>query len=249
MRHSLFEATMKEKDFTVASAMTQIRKIVRQNAEGLLACNLSSREAEQEIFKFLPQLKRFAKEYTEFGESNESNHPSKGTILENYGPVVVPTAFLAKSAEAIEEPVISPELGLKGNVDMLVRAMTTSSMISHNEQQPSIMGIELKTCHHQQAQNIHVAQLSLYVVMLQTRYGTKGSKINHESPSAADNGMLLYMNNEAVRAIHIAPIISETKSLIGLRNLVAIESVRSTRPRGVRLHFEESKDPSFVAAK
>jgi hypothetical protein len=46
------------------------------------------------------------------------------------------------------------------------------------------------------------------------------------------------MNNEAVRAVEIAPMMSDTKSLIVQRNVVATEQVDASRPRGVRLSYE-----------
>jgi DNA replication factor Dna2 len=247
MRHSLFEATMKEQDFAVEPTIAHIRKIVKQNAEGLLSCNALSREAEQEILKFLPQLQRFANEYTEFGQVRGPRSLGQSALLESHG-TVLPTQFIAKSAEAIEEPVISPELGLKGNVDMLVNAVTVKLDPQLGQQTAtSIMGVELKTGHNQRPQNVHIAQLALYVVMLQTRYGTARSKSNESS--AAGDGLLLYMNNEAVRAVHIAPMLSEIKSLIGMRNVVAIESLRAARPRGIRLLYEEDGESSKVTAK
>jgi hypothetical protein len=109
------------------------------------------------------------------------------------------------------------------------------------------MRVELKTGHHQRPQNAHIAQLALYVVMLQTRYGTAGCKST--AWSAAENGLILYMNNEAVRAVHIAPMLSEIKSMIEMRNVVAIESIRTSRPRGIRLSYEESIEPSKVTAE
>lgn len=244
MRHALFEATMKAKDFSNDAALAHVKSIVRDNAESLLACNISTREAEKEIVKFLPQLRRFANEYTEFGSGVES----KDAYLESHGGAQS-SHFIAKSVEAVEEPVISPELGLKGNVDMLVNAITsTSNQIQHS---PSLMGIELKTGHHQNAQNIHVAQLALYVIMLQTRYGVNDLNNNNmNTNSAMKSGVLLYMNNDSIRAIRIAPIISEIKSLIGMRNLVAIETIHAQRPRGIRLSYEgNDSEPSHVTVK
>ena len=239
MRHSLFEETVREKNFTVESATHHIQTIVRQNAEGLLACKTSSREAEHELLRFLPQLQRFADEYTEFGDGAKGGYRNHAKILESYGANASPTTFVAKSAEAIEEPIISPELGLKGNVDMLVKAVTSNPGFSATSQ-PSIMGIELKTGHHQQAQQLHIAQLALYVVLLQGRFGKKITAERDDFLSAADSGLLLYINNDAIRSISIAPVVSEIKSIIGMRNLVAIESLRSTRPRGVQLTYENS---------
>lgn len=239
MRHALFEETMRAKDFTLATATNHIETIIRQNAEGLLACKTTSRDAEQELLRFLPQLQRFASEYTEFGSNG--GQKNKATSLEPHRGNVAPTTFVAKSAEAIEEPIISPELGLKGNIDMLVKAVMSSPAGStrSTNQPPSILGIELKTCHHQQPQNIHITQLALYVVMLQGRYGKERLTTQpNDVASASDSGLLLYINNEAIRALPVAPVLSEIKSLIGMRNLVAIESVRSTRPRGIELSYE-----------
>jgi hypothetical protein len=125
MRHSLFEENMKEQTFTVESAIVHICKIIKQNAEGLLLCSVPSREAEQEILKFVPQLQRFANKYTEFGQVRGPRNRSHSAVLDSHG-TASPTQFIAKSVEAIEEPIISPELGLKGNVDMLVKAATVS---------------------------------------------------------------------------------------------------------------------------
>ena len=245
MRHALFEATMKSKDFTNSAAIAHVKSIVRENAESILACNVSTREAEKEIVKFLPQLQRFAKEYTEFrtGVPSTMFHAQ----LESHG-AAQSSSFIAKSVEAVEEPVISPELGLKGNVDMLVKAISTTS--NQSLPSPSLMGIELKTGHHQTPQNIHVAQLALYVIMLQTRSGAEGFNSDNFATSTTKSGVLLYMNNESIRAIHIAPIISEIKSLIGMRNVVAIETVHAQRPRGVRLSYEGSEsEPTKASVK
>jgi hypothetical protein len=245
MRHSLFEATMKTKDFSNMAAIAHVKSIVRDNAESLLACNVSTREAEKEILKFLPQLQRFANEYTDFGSGTKSKIPHGH--LESHG-AATSSNFIAKSVEAVEEPVISPELGLKGNVDILVTAITTAS--NQSLQSPSLIGIELKTGHHQTAQNIHVAQLALYVIMLQSRFGANDFQNDKDKICATKSGVLLYMNNDSIRAIHIAPLISEIKSLIGMRNLVAIETITAQRPRGVSLSYEANDtEPSKAIVK
>lgn len=247
MRHSLFEETMKEQDFTVKSAIAHIRKIVKQSSEGLLSCDVPSREAEKEILKFLPQLQRFANDYTEFGHVIKPRTLSHSAVFESHGNASH-TQFVAKSVEAIEEPFICPELGLKGNVDMLVHAVTAKlDPLLGQLTATSTMSVELKTGHHQHPHNVHIAQLALYVVMLQTRYGRADSK--SDEGSAADSGLLLYINNEAVRAVHIVPMLSEIKSLIGMRNVFAIESNRASRPRGIRLSYEEDGESHKVITR
>jgi DNA replication factor Dna2 len=238
---------MKLNDYSRETALSLVKSIVRENAESLLACNLSTQEAEQEIFKFAPQIQQFANKFTEFGTKIDNKNHQATAILESHGGAKS-TKFVAKSVESVEEPVISAELGLKGNVDMLVHAISTNA--DTNQQNSSLMGIELKTCHFQQAQHIHVVQLALYVIMLQTRYGSNESNKSHDFTISSKGGVLLYMNNETIRAIHIAPILSEIKSLIGMRNVVAIETIDSLRPRGVKIHCEESEeDPSNCNTK
>ena len=80
--------------------------------------------------------------------------------------------FLAQKVESIEEPAISPELGLKGDIDMVVSAVTTT-LQTHQPNAPSPFGVELKTGHQQKTQNARMAQLSLYILMM--KRGTVGN--------------------------------------------------------------------------
>lgn len=226
--------------------MQNIRNNIRQNAEGLLSCCVSSHEAEQEILKFHPQLLHFANEYTEFGQRRgaSSAHRQLAT-LESQGTGTI-TQFIAKSVVAVEESIVSPELGLKGNVDMLVDAWT-STMTTGNTRQSSssIMGLELKTGHNQKSQNAHLAQIVLYIVMLQTRHGSQVKRGPSGAGAAANSGLLLYMSSASTRAVNVAPMLSEIKSLIGLRNVVAVQSICASRPRGILLSYEDdAEDPS-----
>jgi DNA replication factor Dna2 len=247
MRHAVFEETMKVQKFTMDDAMVHIRDIILHNAEGLLSSNVSSREAEEEMLRFLPQLQNFANTYTDFGDDRDPCSSGRGRLapLESHG-TSVPTKFAARSVHAVEEPMISPELGLKGNVDMLVNALTADgdAKAIFKKSTASIMGVELKTGHNQTTQNAHVAQLALYVMLLQTLHSGKGTITPLPDSDVAESGLLLYMSNEAVRAVHVAPILSEIKSLIGMRNIAAIESARSLRPRGVRLAYEQDRNDS-----
>jgi hypothetical protein len=54
MRHDLSEATMGKR--LLIEQQQSMWDIVRRNAEGLIACGVSSTEAEREIIRFLPQL-------------------------------------------------------------------------------------------------------------------------------------------------------------------------------------------------
>jgi hypothetical protein len=198
-----------------------IHDICRQNAEGLLACHVSTGEAERELRQFVPQLVRFV-----------ANVSSGDTVLQN-SAAQPSLRFRAESVESVEEPIVSPELGLKGNIDMLVRAVTSSS--AGGPQTKALVGVELKTGHLQTTQTAHMAQLALYILLLQARNGKLKSH---------PGGMLLYMNNEAICSVHVSPVLGEIKTLIGQRNLVASEQMRVSKPRGVVVHYDENGDHS-----
>jgi DNA replication factor Dna2 len=246
MRHQLFEETMKKGDFTVGSISSYIKAIVRKNSEGILGCGTSSIEAEKEILKFIPQIIEFAKKFTSFGPSSRT-----GAILENQNGDSPTTHFVAEAVEVVEEPLISPELGLKGNIDMIVRARIGQSDTRSRQTvltSEALLGIELKTGHNQKTQNAHLAQLSMYILIMKCRYGSN-SKQASASLEATESGLLLYLNNDSLRAVHVSPLLSEIKSLIGQRNLVAIEQVRASRPRGIVLSYEQEKASSNVTIR
>jgi len=242
MRHELFEETMREGDFSIESTKKFLDTIVRRNAEGLLACGVSSAEAKREVIKFLPQLQKFAKDFTDFGSQTGRKSVDQLATLEGHG---APSAvrFVANAVDAIEEPVISPELGLKGNVDIVVKATTLNSAVHAARPSTSIMSVELKTGHNQRTQNAHMAQLALYMLMLQARNGSEVHPDNRAF-GASESAILLYMNSESLRAVHVAPLMNEIKSLIGQRNVVASEASRASRPRGVVLSYESEMDSS-----
>jgi hypothetical protein len=109
------------------------------------------------------------------------------------------------------------------------------------------MSIELKTGHNQNPQTAHMAQLALYTMMLRVRCGSQthssslAQGVSQEITGAGESGMLLYLNHDAYRAIHVSPMPNETKSLIGQRNLVASELSRASRPRGILLNYEKTE--------
>ena len=228
MRHELFEETLTTQDFSPAAAQAHINVIVRRHAEELLACKVSSREASNELNQFFPQLQRFVSDYTDLSPSK----PTGGSILENHLPSQTTVKFLAQQVQAIEEPVISPQLGLKGNIDMIVRASLNDGASI------TTLGVELKTGHMQKTQNAHMAQLCLYILLLQTQLGKQRRVAN----GAAESGVLLYMNQKDTRAVHVAPILAELKSLIGQRNMLAIQQVRSSKPRGIDLKYQDGQN-------
>jgi hypothetical protein len=51
--------------------------------------------------------------------------------------------------------------------------------------------------------------------------------------------MLLYLNNESIKAIHVCPSIAEAKTLISQRNSIASDIKTVSKPRGVVLSYED----------
>lgn len=275
MRHGLFERCMSSHDFTRKAAESFARGIVRSNAASLVGCGITDGEAEAEVVRILPQLQRFAKEYTAFADTryNEqkqitrtnSDSGSNGSKLTGHG-IRVDINFAAHSVKATEELAVSPELGLKGNIDATVEAETTElpqNQMSGNPMgdkgpcacapQNSLMSIELKTGHNQNPQNAHMAQLALYTLMLRVRHGSKNRlegpctgtgnpqlpPLHRYADSGGSNGgMLLYLNHESYHAIHVSPTLNEIKSLIAERNAVASASKRASTPRGIVLSYD-----------
>ena len=232
MRHQLFEETMKNSDFSLKSAGGFIDKIIRQNAEALLACGVSSGDARAEMLKFLPTLQKFASEASSLGSFQGSRQPTR---VQSYDGDTF--HFLAEAVDSIEEAVMSSELGMKGFIDMVVSAVFHRT---NDSARRSNVCIELKTGHSQYTNPAHMAQLVLYTLMIRAKYGSEENDgVPHSSA-----GLLLYMNAGGYKTLPISPRQNEIKSLIGQRNALAIDSINSLKPRGVKLILGGDTDES-----
>lgn len=261
LRHALFGWCIKEQNFQKAFVVRKSKQIVRENAEGLLGCSVTTEEAEKQLVDTLPIIIDFVNKHTTFLSPNKATALPTAYVQGHMGGGKG-VRFAAHSTFSIEEPVISPELALKGYVDAVLETTTAAAGNENDNSQHtitglkhSIMALELKTGHHQVSRNAHLAQLSLYTLMLQGRYGAKLDSSNHQILStrfkggtakpdpegAAPGGMLLYLNQEASKATHVAPEFEEFKSLIGQRNIIAADLVKASKPRGISLNYEAEK--------
>ena len=263
MRHDLFEKCVTHNNFTLQFVRQHTPNIVRDHAEQLIGCGIyNEHESIKDVMKIQPQIQKFAQMYMRLNNANQGN--AYGQQLTGYG-ISESIQFEATSLHDTEEGAISTELGLKGFVDATMevksKGCAVQRTINGNEQpsppQTVLMGIELKTGHLQNPQTNHVAQLSLYTLMLRSRYGsanliTSSSTNQNERnyadlpkrTGAANGGMLLYLNHESFRAVHVAPALNEIKSLISQRNTIATEAKRAAKPRGVTIQYEEEQDDS-----
>lgn len=250
MRHDLFGSCLRQENFDLAFSRRVVHKLARQNAEGLLACDVTTAEAQEEILKVFPVIRDFVAEYTALRKPPSPELLSNAIKVAGHG-YQSNIKFLAQKVYSIEEPIISPELALKGNVDAILETLTLELNDKHYMPNPvqnpvpqhSLMCLELKTGHNQKTQNAHMAQLALYTLMLQSRFGLERTKPGahlhgvSEPSGASTGGILLYLNQQGTSSAHVSPLLNEGKSLVGQRNIVANGMHRSSRPRGVVLSY------------
>jgi len=263
MRHALFEACMKTAEFDKVFAQRVTKNLIREKAETLIGCNVSEAEIEDEVLNVLPMIQKFAGEYTTLRKDviilDPTSKPVGGAALH---PDI---RLLGKGVHSVEESIVSTELGLKGAIDAILETESTIIGHKHNNNissnnaacytstsspQQSLMCFELKTGHNQNAQLGHMAQLSLYTIMLQSRYGAHvrldgnriiGSQSEMESrqKGAAPGGILLYLNHQSQKINHVSPHLGEIKTLMSQRNVVASGLKKSSSPRGIALSYAE----------
>ena len=252
LRHGLFEVALQSKNTSREFIERSIKKIVRSEAQRLVGCRMSSADAERELSKFWPQVEAFEREFIKKAPDQRQRFGSMGDFLT--GDNAQKCAIT--EVKGVEEEVTSPELGLKGNVDMLVEAMTSptpefdkwlASGGPNSAKARTLMSVELKTHHNSNPQTKHAAQLTYYTMMLLSRFGHTASANFKKNPKSSDTlagSILLYINDQSMKAIHIAPTLSEIKSLIEQRNTFCSASARASRPRGVALSYDEEDDES-----
>jgi DNA replication ATP-dependent helicase Dna2 len=237
MRHLLFEKCMNSNDFSIAFAKASVLAIVRQTAENLVALGIKEAEAQKEVLRVLPQLQEFRSAFMDA----QTHSLDKAAKVDGNG-VSPGLKVIVRSVEGTEESLVSPEFGLKGNIDVVVTATTqdvpSPFVQSTTDPETCIVGIELKTGHNQNPQNVHMAQLALYTLMLSVSYGRSLITSQH----ASKTGVLLYLNQEGMRAIRVSPKVKELQSLIGQRNVVANELKKASAPRGVKIDYDEEAD-------
>jgi len=243
MRHSLFERCLLQNNFTREFAQIEAPLIVREFGEQLVGAGLlNEREITLEVIKMLPNIQKFAAMYTNFtGNDGRGNMVGVGHSKS--------IDICAERIHATEEFAVSTELGIKGFIDATVEVSTRppNGILDYTKKikpTTSLMGVELKTGHNQTPQHAHMAQLVLYTMALRTRYGSsieKDHSNGEQLVGAGNGGMLLYLNQTALNAVHVSPKVSELKSLLSQRNVVAAELRRAAAPRGVVIEYEKEE--------
>ena len=202
---------MRTQDFSSHHLQQHVQTLCREQAEDILSCQASSIETQEEISKVIPQLQRFHRDVAS-GKASPLEDSVGGQQQQQQQ-----RSLAVQSKDAIvEESIVCPTLGLKGNIDLLVHVRNNNTA---DEEAPRRMAIELKTSHRQAIQPEHCAQLFLYTLMLQTTTAVG---------SCSDGGMLLYLNKDNFRVFHVdATSRTEIKQLLCLRNEVAVAQARA----------------------
>lgn len=269
MRHSLFEACMKAGQFDPLYAETVVRKLLREKADTLIGCNCSESDIQRETLNVLPAIQEFAGQYTTLRKDVMTLSKTGKSVG---GMACHPDIrFLGTKVHSVEETIVSAELGLKGDIDAVLEVETTviskKNSVSSNgyfspgaHPQRTLMCLELKTGHNQTAQNVHMAQLSFYTFMLQSRYGSHVELNGNEFvgsqsgrvigvQGAAPGGILLYLNHQGQQISYVAPQLNEMKTLMSQRNVVASDLKGASKPRGIILSYEEEEKASETRRK
>lgn len=119
-----------------------------------------------------------------------------------------------------EEDVVSPMYGLKGRVDASVQVE-----FSGHDFGAAVVPLEIKTGRVTRSME-HVAQTSLYTLILGDRFGVK-----------VDSGLLLYTQSGEIRRVY--PAQREIRSLILARNEMAAYKTRMPPMRPVQADIED----------
>jgi hypothetical protein len=277
LRHELFERCLREKDASHKSAALFTRQIIRKNANALLGCGVfDQRAAFGEVIKTLSQIQLFLGSFTSWNATKPNMFPPlkqkdkhlqlNGTRGGGAGCISTPKTLLKgmfascdtlmelKDVYSTEQWMHVPELGLKGNVDATVMARMKSlnslNITSHGDTQDVLLPVELKTGHAQSPNHNHLAQLSIYTMMLRAKQGscnsfvqsrTQNNDLEVEALGAASSGMLLYLNHESYCARHVKPTLNDVKTLMGQRNKFASNVIRAARPRGIAIEYESEE--------
>ena len=234
LRHRLFEESLEHADFTPKILSDRIDRIIQEASQDIVGVpGMTSHAAKSELFKVVPQVKRFVDEFTSFGKARAQNLVQLDSVSAQ-----PPVYFRATGVHAIEETINSPEMGIKGNIDAVLHARVSDTL-----QKPpteALVGVELKTSHNQRVDNSHMAQLALYNLMLRAR--TEASKMKKKNATrnivASETSILLYLNAEAVKVGSMSLSVSDIKSLIGQRNMVATKQKQASALRGIEIKVE-----------
>jgi DNA replication ATP-dependent helicase Dna2 len=223
LKHELFERALEyscSDGLCPEDSMLQewSQDIVRRNLGGLIAVNLTSKDAINDLRESIPHLTGWLTQFV----VEEEFAPAASTSAQNKQQLH-PELHIA-SLVATEEEIWSPVWGLRGFLDATVQVEMHGGS-SNEEKRSYILALELKTGSRSDFARIdHRAQVILYSLLLQGMYGPD------VSPTM---GVLVYINSEMGAETQIvSPSWHEVRALLQARNQHAhdVESASSSVP-------------------
>ena len=203
---------------------TAIKAAVKRGRNDLLHLNISADHAAIEVRHRCSDLLSFGRKYMsrtpKVNVNNVSSHccslslKGDATLSNPRAPSGSPSLLSITDVIDVEEDIWAPNLGLKGKIDVSVRASIIGSQSSFAG---SALPFEIKTGRESSGME-HRAQTMLYTLLMSERYGVEVS-----------SGLLYYTQSGEVTQVHAGW--NEIRSLIILRNILA--SYIASKPRTI----------------
>lgn len=187
-------------NFTHAVIANEIERQLRLQRAALVLVRTSTDKAREDLWASVSNLVAFGRTYLAPRDACDSSGP--------WGPIEDPRTESVVHAQIVrvlsaESDVVSPMYGLKGRMDLVVEAMLRTETGTTR----ALLPIEVKSGRVSTSME-HMAQTSLYTLLLSDQYGT-----------LVDAGLLLYAQAGTLRRIPRAT--KEVRNLILARNEMA----------------------------
>ncbi|GLH12203.1 Regulator of nonsense transcripts 1 homolog [Gryllus bimaculatus] len=197
--HELLQQIMSQGTDSPECIAALVEEIISSsyNVRLLYASKMSLHEAREELLKVVPSIQKFCQRYS-FGERTVGNMEKNSTMPQSTDKDAWEGEI--KSVIAVEDNYWIPELGLKGKVDITVKAK------EKHQSQNQIMPIELKTGAAKNSVE-HRGQVILYCLMAA-----------QVSPNVS-GGLLVYLREGFARKVEVGR--PEQRDIVMLRNRLA----------------------------
>lgn len=186
-------------NFTASFIAKEMEKQVVLQRSALVTCNASTTSLREDIIKVIPALVQFGETFLAPRDNTSSSIPGLVEDPRREEKVHLQIRRVLRA----ESDAVSPMYGLKGRIDLCVEA----ELADNSGQVIVLLPIEIKTGRVTSSLE-HVAQTSLYTLLLEDAYGTP-----------VFSGMLLYLQTSTLRRVH--RIAKEIRGLIMARNEMA----------------------------
>ena len=216
-----------------------IEEVKSRHLESMLVVNIGDQEIINILNGLVPKVARWIHDFTSDCLKTCGDKKISGMVRQVvYHKANLQTDYDIDELSGIEENLWCPIMGVKGQVDLVVSARSSNDDSTQN------MPIEIKTGKWRPSTSIsHRAQTILYIIMLLLRdkqmatfpllQGTGGvnstSSNGQKYHPGSKHGVLLYINDDAVRCEIVEPTWAEIRALVICRNRLASDLVHASQ--------------------